>query len=440
MKKQNKKTSDVAKTILVAVAILFVLVGVGLLYRSVSTGKAVEINVPSDLPEETINLDLEEEVILNLDSGVNTFNIKLKTAKDVINTFNVKVIEIDPEKDIIQYFVSDPQNNYVSSALLTSGDVSGQIYLPTFDDKPDLEVSYLSGKLYVKNLNYIVPQASKFIFYDSDGKELKGNIFNVKENDTVNLIINVTSNVAPEVAAIWEDGTELTEDEFASLAAGGNFSTYDFTWTAVLNDKPKVLILTAVINKDTPAEKVTVIKYIFAPEGTVYVLAEENYPEVLVKKLDNKFEVSYILNSKSNALSLPCGSLEIKDLPANIVRVYSYDEKVKSWTKSAPANDLTSLEKTKAYLVKLDKVEETNFTVTCDFSGVNAPETKLLPTLKVGWNLVGVGIYESVPVSDLKTPAGKTIFTTYLLKNDGVDMNTPITELEPGKAYWVKAQ
>ena len=445
--KVSNKDNNIKPKIFITAAIFAFIVLVGVLFQFTNIGQAVKtITTPSDVLDE-VNMAAFEAIEINVET-IETLNFKMQTtAGDKAESFTIN-LNID-EEGILEYSLI---NHGVLAKGLLGGTVTstGNIYLDN-DELPDTQLSFSNGYLKILNANYIEPDASKVTVINGITKKHYAEdekIIPAAKGQPLYLTFNVTSTVPPEVMAYWKNGSLpdekqlLDAEQFTVLEIGENYTTLNFTWTPTDNTA-YTLIVEAVTG-----DKVTKETYTLSVGGFIYALDKPNYPTIKAKIIEEgKYQTILTFSGNSNLpFSVPCGTL---DLDANahaltqIDKIYSYNQQAQQWQDKVPA-EFNSLEKNHGYLLKLKNGGTATLTVDCSLGDGTEPPKDLaeltsLPTLNVGWNLVGIGGYLPVTMKKMitKVPAQNQIVKAYTISNSGVVFEE-ITEFEPGKAYWIK--
>lgn len=361
-----------------------------------------------------------------------------------------------PLSSTIQYTLFLNRVIIAKGLLDTRVSSSGGIHLDQ-DFKPDLELAYDGTYVLVKNLNFIAPAAARFTLLDKNFMLKSENALNVPIGGEQVFYVNVSSTSLPVVnggfanleqysslpppSAISNgtNGTNATtvqspaNYQFTEYKAGENYKTMKLVWTP-REEKTYTFTLGAVVGG-----KISSKTYLFAGNGVVYELHDDDYPTIKMVLNPNlkTVNVSYSF-PRSNELqpfSIPCmGLVELRELTSrgNVAKVYGYTDKINQWQAGA-TSDLSRLRSGKGYVLKLaDAQQPLSFTTSCSLENVE------LPSLAVGWNFIGVPGYRTYLVSELTIPPGRGITDSYELQRNGE--HSVITSLEPGKAYWIKVE
>ncbi len=422
--------------LLIVVAVIFL----GVLYRAYTpaVGQAAYMTPP--IGPVDFNLAPENSFLIK---DIPSWEIGLTTSAYDYSTQYLIYTEMIKETGQIKYVITDSSGVTLTQGLLSEEFFdSGEIYLDT-DTIPDLQLTYGEGFLNIFNLNYIEPAIAKITLINPTTKAVIPNkIISVGLNQEALFWINVTSNKAPLVSAAWKSGTNLTTAEFQTLDFGDNYTTMALKFTPK-EETAYVVKVTALVEDKTSQKN-----FIFGAGNVIYALAEDNLPGLIMRKTENKEEYNFTFNFKPNQdikqpFSLPCGEFSLSGEQVHkIATIYAYDQAVQQWKENVPS-EFDKLEWKKGYLLQLKAAEPFSFTVNCNMTSEPQLPPKVfgLPTLKAGWNLVGITGYEPRLIKDLAVPTGKKISYLFAISNDGVNLNNLAAkdkaELEPGKAYWV---
>ncbi len=420
--------------IAIASLLVVILILISLVLRTPSVGQAIQIDVPLEGP---IDLDMEQEFLLNIEEiGSVDFLITLSGETEPLFVELSTWFTTD-QKDQVKYVLNQAETPGQFTGLLSSVfSESGDIFLNE-DTVPDLRASLVEGYLHVLNLNYITPAVANITLLTEGSEVVDSNILYVVKDEPVVYLFDVASTKTPVVTAVWQDGAELSEEEFSIIEEDETSVLAQLSWTPTEENAARVLVVTATVD-----DEIAVKKFIFSTDNVVYALLDEQFPEVVMKAVDEGvFSVQYTFKPtvQLQPFSLPCGFASIEELPAeSVAAILSYDESsVQQWKKDLPS-DLVALGKNKGYLLQLKEEEEVSFTIGCTLPFV--PDFTSLPELDDTWNLVGISGFESVLVEDLITPVGKDVTKVYEITIGGAVTSQSVTELEPMKAYWVKVE
>ncbi len=423
--------------LLIIVAVIFL----GVLYRAYApvAGQAAFMTPP--LVPVNFNLAPDNSFWIK---DIPSWGITLTTTAEDVSSEYLISTEMIKETGQVKYVITDSSGVTLAQGLLSEEFFdSGDIYLDP-DTNPDLRLTYSEGFLRVLNLNYAEPAVAKIIVIDPTAKTVISNkIISVALNQEAYFWFNVTSNKAPLVTAAWKNGMNLITNEFSALAFGNNYTTMAFKFTPK-EETAYVVKVTASVE-----DKIIQKNFIFGAGTVIYALGEDNLPGLVMRKKENKEEYNFTFNFKPDKdqkqpFSLPCGEFSLSGQAVHkVATIYAYDQSVQQWKEDVPS-EFDKLEWKKGYLLQLKADEPFSLTGSCNMESEPQQPPKVfgLPTLKAGWNLVGITGYEPRAIKDLIVPTGKKISYIYSLSNDGVNLKDDLAldsqaELEPGKAYWV---
>ncbi len=436
--------------ILVIVGIAIVIILGILLYNLGTVGKAVQ-ETPS---LEKVNLDIEPFLDINIDNVIDNVqqSIISVTASDKDAVFQAYTLDLTKNDDgTFSYTLKDESDTIVAKELFSAEVGGGEIYF-LGDELPDLIVSYNELYFRLVKANYQEPEAVGIIVLDKEGGEVSSPFLDVVDGKA-HFVFNATSSIAPTLMATWVDATPLGEDVFkvTSPIGGDLFTQATLDWTQDQDGAYPFVVNGSVGDKSTAK------RYVLSVGGVLYNISQTDLPWMMIKKVDdNTIAVSYTFAESANLqpFSLPCGKLNLEDknIPADVLaevdKIYSYEEKwgVQQWQDKTPSN-FKELESNKGYfLQRRTSKGELSFTVQCKSSnGILPPDATpsfSLPALKKGWNLIGISGYEPITVGKLKNslPPYTAITQLYSITLKGVDTMSLVTELQPGRAYWVRVQ
>ncbi|MBS3169715.1 hypothetical protein J4210_04480 [Candidatus Woesearchaeota archaeon] len=442
-KKRNSPPSKgLSVRLATVIGILILIVLGGLWYQFASVGKAVEAPVPT-----AINLDLQASEEINIE---NVPTIKVKATRSDAEASAEYSLDFTANEDGgISYVLKDSTGAILAQELLNDLSGGNEIYLPG-DEHADLLISYAAPYLKIANLNFVSPEAVEITVLDAAQKVVSSPFLALTEGKA-HFIFNATSSAAPTLTALWADGTPLGESVFVVTPPeeGATSTEATLDWSQE-QDGAYPFVVTGGVG-----DQQTIKRYVLSVGGILYTLSVNDLPAVSVKQVDtNTIDVTYVFAETTDLqpFSLPCGKLELvdgtisDDLKAKIEVISSYFGGVKQWKKDVPSN-FKELQSNKGYFLQRKTAQgELSFTVQCTSSkGILPPDSTplfSLPLLNKGWNLIGISGYEPVAVKKLEAsiPPYTSISALYSLTLQGADTITPVSELEPGRAYWVMVQ
>lgn len=437
VRSSQTKVNILPKMVIVISLLLLLLVIAGV-YRFYVVGKAGEGLYDTPPLDKIIDLNTIGLVQFNI-NNFQTWKVWVYSSdkKSYTMLFNLSSL---PSGAVAYEIYLPPGGDRVARGLLSSEVPSFDLYLPD-DDKVDLEISYDAGYIQIVNPYYVEPEMSNVtVFKETDTglAQQNGKLFYLKLGEPVVFLFNASSTKTPVVTAQWENGTNLTVSEFLLNFSNATSRVMRLDFTPV-EEKPYVLIVNATV--DT---KVTTKKYVFAVGNIVYVLQEAKVPDMMMKKVNDGFNltVTFEPGTVVQPFSLPCGTVDLEQWTGgeNVSVIKTFAKTVQEWKKGVPS-EFSFLELGVGYRLDVaqGKVLE-SLMVHCTSNNNFLPEPEL-PTLLLGWNLIGVPGYETVLLKNMqkKAPFGSSITKVYVLTSDGAVVSSE-GELEPGKAYWVKVE
>lgn len=455
-----KPQDSLSKTLVIAGIAIVILLGV-VLYHLGTTGLAGAQETPSPL---AYNLDVDNEQDINVDNLVNVNNrgiVKILVTSTSEKEAKEYTLDLTKNDDGSLAYSLVSGEDILAKELITETVGGGQIYF-LGDEFADLEVSHAAPYFHIKNLNFKEPEDVKIVMLSNDLAEIATHFVYVDLNTSIILLFNATSSEQPELSVAWANGTEFTAEELSlnatdekivdeKLGTVEKFITKRLEWTPTIAGA-NILTVTGKVGEKEPTTK----RYVLAAGNVVYELDEKSLPKMTVKKAEkgNAAEVVLMFSDKAmmQPFSLPCGGADLgegtilEEMLAKIDLILSYipstPGSVKQWKHNVPS-DFSKLEANKGYFLqrKEGAKGEIVLSATCPASILPPDLTPVLtqPSLKTGWNLIGISGYEPIKVKTLSLPPYKKITLVYAIDNDGSDTTTSsVTELQPGRAYWVK--
>ena len=397
--------------IIFSVLLIIILISIAMTYKFSTVGQVVKVS--------EYDLDFLESAKVNVKS-VGSWNVIMRTT-NATGPENFTITNVAQTSGLVKYTILK-EGKVLTEGLLGKSLSTSTLYLDE-DDKPDVALSYNSLSLDVKNLNYIEPQFATITVTDSKNTVIPTNV--IKSTADTFFKFKVSSTKKPTIAAKWKVGT-LSNKDFIEVESDDTSVTYKLNWNPK-DKKAHILIMQATV-EDKKIEK----QFIVTAGDYVYFLEEQSFPTVSLSQSDKILSADYSLQKGQQPISLLCGTLSLDSIKdkINSVKSYdpSYDNEIQQWKPLIPS-EFTILSANKGYI--LDVKEPITFTVTC----AKAEET--LPTLELGWNLVGIPGSEPVSPSKLLTPVGGTLGDIYVVTSKENVLLTD-NKLEPGKVYWVE--
>ncbi len=421
----KKKESN--KTLLVSIALIAVVTVIALFVNFNVVGQAIKDgSVISSPPATTIDFDELSTVKLDYTS--------LKTLEFLLQRSGEKDeqlfrLTVNKSGDLVEYYVEhlSKKTKAVSEGekvhgFLGSGlSSTGPLFLDFNDNIGDFELSLDGNNVILTNPRFAASASAVIEAYDVQGKEL-GTVIQVpydkKKPKAFDILLNATSKTTPTVSAML-DGKAIT------LTKNTTGAYYQKMWLKFTPSQEKHSILkvnASVGGKDTIQE------FILAVNGHIFQRQVANYPKVWLQQKGSKYTATYSFEDilDLQPVALLCGELNLNDkqVKGKIEKVFAYQGGVKGWKANVPS-EFNVLKANTGYLLKVTKGNKIQFEVEC----TKEPKAEL-EALKTEWNLVGIGGFENVDVPKDATEVHE--FSTAGPKK------VTVTELEPGKVYWLK--
>lgn len=277
MVKANRKTKDMWVKVAIASLLVVILVLIGLVLQTPSVGQAVTVDVPTD---QVIDLEFEQELLLNVEDG-GEIDFLIKMSGNVgVSTINLSSEFVEEGNGAVSYQLSNTAGTANVLGLLSSEfPESGKIYYDG-DATADLRISLVGDYLHVLNLNYVPPAVANITLLSQDLEVIESNMIHVVKDTEVVYLFNISSTKLPAVTAVWEDGDELSAEELF-IVGDETSALATLTWTPTEESTAKVLVITATVD-----DEIAVKKFIFSTDNVVYALLDEEFPEVVMKAVD----------------------------------------------------------------------------------------------------------------------------------------------------------
>ncbi|NQV91974.1 hypothetical protein HQ489_05875 [Candidatus Woesearchaeota archaeon] len=410
------------------ILLLAVFIGMTHFYGISSVGKADYVTETPTLPFE---LDL-------LGSKEVAFD-KVSSWSFIVTTSN----ETDPVQYDVQTQIA--KNGALNYHVKQGSTISAQglldekllsstpLYLDT-DDQVDVTFSVANAKIRVTNGNFVEPEAAAIHALDSNKKELTSKIFDAEKEKEIKMYFTALAEAQPKLEAFWKQGTKLIPitAEFVIKETSTKNAEAEFTWTPTTDGVQTLVIKAIVGNKESTEE------YRFTVGNLIYELNETNIPGLVIRKTATGYSYDITLRATKSGqpVSLPCGTFDFAfDGNEKFQSISTWDDNISQFKPGVPS-EFTILESGHGYLIKLKEIEPLTLSGSCTITPLELPSFSDVPSLKQGFNLIAAKGDKSVEFSKLKTPPGMTIDATYVITNEKATAQT-ITELQPGKVYWV---
>ena len=432
MKKQPSPKNKRMVTVVIIVAVLLALTIFGLFYDIRSSGQAAYTTAPLTPLEFTT--DGEHSVDI---TAVPSFQLLFRPSAAVTpRTYDVTLTKNTDGS--LTYSLQQGQSQLALGRLNAQLPSSGNIFLD-HDFQPDLEFSYGGNLFRLRNLNFIRPETSVINLQELTGAawgtaSSKQIVYVPLNAESTFRIIISSAEAVPTATIAFADAVANTFLEVPTTATATS-KTYELKLTPTVR-KPYTATVTATVGGQT-----TTKTYLFAVDGLLYSLDQQNYPKVsLTLDATGNTQATVVFEPTLGLqpFSVPC-SLSSPTISSNtdstkLKALYAYKyvndlPLVQSWINGATPQGITMFEPNYGYALKLNTAEVYKATFNCN------SYSQTQPALHLGWNYISLTGYQSLPASSLIVPPTKHISTTYLLKKD--QAYEAATELEPGKAYWV---
>lgn len=406
---------------------LALLAGVTFLLQLPATGQV--ISTPILAP-----LNLIENEMFEVNLAINP--VWKITFKDSANNLQENIDMAASYRDgILNYSIIKQEGSTpvsLAQGFLNSNlPTSDGLYIDT-DRKPDLEVRLVDANIVrVKNLNYIAPDTTLFRLFNGSQSFSDPAVY-VADGSAVTFLINASSSSTPQVNGSFAESVVFT---FRPQSNGVTSTLMNLTFTPQYKIPYHFTVSAKVGNK------VTTQQYVFASGGVIYRLSDPQYPEMNIT-INPTLATAVVTMafppvSQLQPFSIPCSTSPISASTLGSALVYGYGGgSITAWRpEQGVMPDLTQIEPLHGYVLKLrNAVNPSIVPVSCSLA------TPTLPSLTIGWNLVGIIGYQPVTLNQLseKVPAAHSITNVYELQKGGAYGEA--TTLVPGKAYWVYVQ
>ena len=301
------------------------------------------------------------------------------------------------------------------------------------DAEADVTFSVANARIMVTNGNFVEPKAAQIFALDSTKKKVSLNIFPAEQGTEIKMYFTALAEAQPKLEAFWKQDGKLVliTKEFVPGKTSSKNAESAFTWTPTKDG------LQTLVIKATVGSKVATEEYRFLVGDLVYKLDETNFPGLTIRQTRDGFSYDILLRATKNLqpVSLPCGTIDLTKSQTHIESVSSWDKNINQFKPNVPS-EFKTLEAGKGYLVKLKEIKPLTISGSCTVTSLQLPSLYKAPTLVKGFNLVSITGDKNLEFSKLKSPPGTTIDATYVITNEKPTLQT-VTELQPGKVYWV---
>ncbi len=339
--------------------------------------------------------------------------------------YRLKLFKVDAQS--YGYSVS----GVVERDLLTDGEIE-LVYLNEEDAAADLELAYRHGRIRIKNLHYLPPEAAviKLLVNNSE----QPSVISLVKGEEFKAVIEASSSHPPQLEVSIVQLSQVVE------IPERNQTRANFSFPA---EEQAQLIITATVR-----ERESQAYYTLAVNDTLYRLREANFPAQKIVLTDDgaELEITFLPSRELQPLALPClVEKKLDELFKNtsIKRLYSYSGGEPQIWNPGGASDFEKMELFKGYFVELDKVDEKKVRFDCQLqsfrplSSLPDLEARTL-NLGAGWNLFSIPGMMERKLTDYTFSRDFRVFECRLgyvcteMAQDG-----PLT---PGKPYWLYSE
>jgi hypothetical protein len=412
---------------LVIILVLAVFIGMTHFYDISPVGKASYI---TETPTTPFELDL-------LGSKEVAFDKVQKWAFVVTTSNMTEPVQYDVQtvlakNGLLNYYVRKGTSTIAQGLLDEKLLGSTPLYLDQ-DSEADVTFSVANTRIMVTNGNFVEPKAADIFALNSKKEKLTLKTFSAEKSIEIKMYFTALAEAQPKLEAFWKQDGKLVPitKEFVLGKTSSKNAEAAFTWTPIAEGVHTLVI------KATIGNKVATEEYRFTVGNLIYSLNETNVPELYIKKTATGLSYDIILKATKNdqPVSLPCGTVDLKKYGASIHAVSAWDEKIGQFKPNIPS-EFDDLVAGKGYLVELKEIKSLSISGSCSIKSSELPSLYAAPTLKTGFNLISITGDKNLEFNKLKKPPGTTIDATYVITNEKPTSQT-ITELQPGKVYWV---
>jgi len=409
------------------ILLLAVFIGVTHFYGISPVGKVIET------PSPPINLDLlgSEEVVFE---KVPKWSF-IVTTSNVTESVQYDVQTILAKNGLLNYKVMKKDSkDALAQGLLDEKLLSSTSLYLDQDAIVDVTFTVANARIMVTHGNFVEPEAAAIHALDSNHQELLSKILDAEKGKEIKMFFTALAEAQPKLEASWKQGGTLVPitTGFTIKKTSSQNVEAEFVWTPT-TDGVQTLIL-----KATVGNKVSTEEYRFTVGNLIYELNETNIPGLVIRKTSDGFSYDIALRATKSQqpVSLPCGSFNLAFSGIGKIKsIYTWNEKIAQFKPGVPS-EFAILESGYGYLVELKNIEPLTLSGSCKITSSQLPSLYTIPTLKKGFNLIAAKGDKSFEFSTLKAPPGMAIDTTYVITNEKPTQQT-ITELVPGKVYWV---
>lgn len=421
------KIDRLSAGILASIIFLALFVGI-FVNQQFSEGRAIYLG---DVPWTGGVIDLVDEESITFTA------LPDEGGKEIIIKTGIHPYDDEPQDYRLRIFKVDEQSfsyslsGVIERDLLTDGEKE-LIYLNLDDAVADLEITYRFGRIRVKNLHYLPPEAAEVRMLVNDTEV--GSVISLVKEDEFEAVIEASSSIPPQL--------EVNVGELSNIieVIEENKTTALFSFTA---DEQAQLIITATVRgRESQAH------YTLAVDDTLYLLDETNFPRQEITLTDDgaELEMTFLPSKELQPLALPClieGNLDVIFANSSIKRLYAYSGGEPLVWNQDGASDFNSLELFEGYFVEMDKLEEWKLKRECEVSGFlpmsGLPDFEAgTININEGWNIFSIpGVVERKLVDytfnrDFRIFECKLGYICTEISHNSV--------LQPGKPYWIYSE
>ncbi len=440
----EKNHSTLGARIAISLIAVLVLILLAIFVQQSFSGKAIET------PQaEIVSFDsMASEQVLISGFDVTPFEFMVTPSKAEgarVDPVAVKLrltMKMD-DHDLLHYTLDDITS--VRSVLLSQGLLGSDV--PSMDgiyvnDDDVADLAFLLEGPYVRifNLNYVTPEAASIELVtvgaaDGSGAERiipNARIIDVAAGGKVATLFHVNSTIVPEVAFVWQNGSDVVEA--VKLSETENSSLWALNWTPAVARGSVPFTVKAQVDQEYSERQ-----FVMAVGGVDYTLLNNDGSVRLEMYRENGAPwVHYQLAASNGLLPLlaACdGFPALSTLADKIETVYTYNAGVQQWRAGVPS-EFGQLRVGDGYLVKLKEGASLDVKYACSDNAMPPAEMMLKP----GWNLVSFGGSVVRDVDALVPPVGTQIRLVFEVTTGAMIPDAPLESLDPGRVYWIKVQ
>jgi len=407
------------------------------------------VTLDSALTPEDVNSD-EIEVTVNdtVDKQTTTSAVIEETVD--ISEFDLSDTTETNASEIQVSFTADEELDTFGVDLFASSDIpefeadNGVVEL----NESDFDVTEQDDGTYDYSYNYTVPRDGEYVAILTDATSVGGSPATDSLGDVVSVDYDDPEPVDAEIVDAGDSSTTVAVQFSEPVVPDSDADIQNITVDGES--------ATGVAPADEPGEWAFTFDSVIATgDGQNIAFGEETVVELhgdatsAAGTSETVDTHEFHIAEGSNFVSVPAefGSLDIADSEFSDMSVMTYENG--EWVsyapdKSADNQDLESMEGGQGYVVNADSDATVDVTVRNEESGDSAEDaTPGQQQLQEGWNLVGHWQEGTQPAADgpggaLDSVGGDSTATNvYGQDTPGEFDYTPVTDFEPGEAYWV---